>query len=131
MADRCAICDRRIRGGQWVCKRCSRQYGLDRPYAEWPDWAKAAANAEQAVRRTQAAETGWQVTTGDGFPVGRDRGLDFELLAPNDGDALAEWARPVRVARERRETLPLPYAPYGDPELDRQYRRANRIPERA
>jgi hypothetical protein len=51
---RCCICSKRLTGTGWVCHECAAKHGLDVPYADWPDWAKALANSEQAERRYES-----------------------------------------------------------------------------
>ena len=40
-------------GTGWLCNACAISYGLDRPYRDWPAWAKALANAEWRERKYQ------------------------------------------------------------------------------
>lgn len=50
---RCCICQEKVihSANHWLCPQCAAAYDLDRPYAEWPEWAKAAAEFERELRR--------------------------------------------------------------------------------
>jgi len=55
MRSRCMICGRSIRDDFWVCEPCAKAYGLDVPYARWPDWAKFMCHEEKGRRRRRDA----------------------------------------------------------------------------
>ncbi len=102
----CSVCSKEIDGTEWVCKSCAKEHGLvGKPYQEWPAWVRDLALQEQGERRYHAV---WDCIT---VPVDD---LDNQAEEP---------CPPVR----RRPILP--YAPYPTEEENRQYRRANRIPE--
>ena len=51
--DMCCICQVReiLDGHFWVCPECEKKFGLDKPFREWPQWAKEARRFERAERR--------------------------------------------------------------------------------
>ncbi len=106
--NRCAICDDETGNAHWVCEKCKGEHNLrSRPYTEWPGWVRALVNQEQHERRYHQV---WD-----------DLLTDLQVA---DGPQEDKAPRPPT----RRRPL-LPYAPYPTDEENRQYRRANRIPE--
>ncbi len=105
----CAICSSELHGTAWVCGRCAKEHGLrEKPYPEWPGWARALVNQEQYERRYHEC---WDARLQD-------------LEDATEGVAEEKAPRPPM----RRRPL-LPYAPYPTDKENRQYRRANGIPE--
>ena len=47
---RCCICEKPLAGTDWVCTDCAAQWALDRPFSEWPRWAKLLKKHEQRER---------------------------------------------------------------------------------
>ena len=50
----CMICGLALNNGAWVCISCERAYELDKPFTQWPAWAKALKDEEQKRRRHNA-----------------------------------------------------------------------------
>jgi len=53
LSNRCCICDKALTGTSWVCHTCAATYGLEVPYRQWPDWARALVSFENRERRYQ------------------------------------------------------------------------------
>ena len=102
----CAICARTIPDRWWVCQECRDVWELRRPFANWPEWAKELKAQEQRYRIGDALES---VSLAD-------------LDAP-----LESLSRPPRLRTRPDDDMVdgLPLDPYDDPELNRQYRKAN------
>ena len=51
---RCCICQRPlfVKRSAWLCRDCRKTYGLSKPFASWPEWAKECKRSEQAERRS-------------------------------------------------------------------------------
>jgi len=48
----CMICQGRCKENHWVCRGCAKEHGLDKPFRDWPDWAKRMV-ADTIVERRQ------------------------------------------------------------------------------
>lgn len=128
----CAVCGKRISPRFWVCSACRKDHGLDMPYAQWPAWAKAVKEDEQSRRRDEERYREHEEQEEDIDDV-------WDLLAPNEGDQWHAWAvRPepepathLRTRLDLDEDTHLPTGPYPTEELNRAYRAANGIAERA
>lgn len=103
----------------YICADCRETYGGKA--ADWPEWLRMLVNdsARWRAEDRQAAE--------------REIPLDdFEPFEDMDGDL--DEALMTRPREEmfvmRAPTIALPYAPYDNDADNRDYRRANGIPER-
>ena len=51
MADcHCICCGRTVWIRYWVCADCAKAFELDRPFGDWPEWARQAKRDEQRER---------------------------------------------------------------------------------
>ena len=50
---RCMLCPTHIAARFWVCEKCAKAYDLDKPFADWPAWAKQLKADHQAMRRSE------------------------------------------------------------------------------
>lgn len=46
----CCICGNNITETFWACETCERAYGLNRPFPEWPEWARYLKREEERRR---------------------------------------------------------------------------------
>jgi len=128
----CSVCGKRISPRFWVCASCRGAHDLNRPYREWPQWAKAAREDERARRKDELQYSDHEEQQEDVDEV-------WKLLAPNEGDQFYEWTQAppddrvshLRTRLDHDAVTRMPYGPYPTEPENRAYRAANGIPERA
>ena len=47
------LCPIRVGARFWICRKCAKAYDLDKPFADWPAWAKQLKADHQAARRSE------------------------------------------------------------------------------
>ena len=78
----CAVCGKPISPRFWVCADCRDAWELHKPLKDWPEWAKALKEYEQA-RRRQLASSPFCANlddVDDRYPSERGLGYAFGVL---------------------------------------------------
>lgn len=52
------ICGKRITPEFWVCAECEEEHGLDKPYPQWPMWAKQLQSDHENQRNAERRKLG-------------------------------------------------------------------------
>jgi len=117
-ASRCPACGKPKPKWWDLCKECLGIYGS--AASEWPVFVRLAVNDTERERYQEQQMAYHETLLGDAEPYdGMDPDRDEPLWTrPRDEMALS-FASPGPMA--------LPYAPYDDEEMNRQYRKSNGI----
>ena len=117
-SSRCPVCNERKPRNWRLCRECLELYGTDA--SEWDDWIRFKVNDARRWFYEDRRVYNNEVPLGDFEPYdGMDPDLDEQL-----------WTRPLSemgASFGEDGPLALPYAPYEDEEMNRQYRDANGI----
>ena len=116
----CVACGDNKRRKSCLCEECLSIYG--KVADKWPPWLREKVNSSNRWRYDEKIAFEHELPFGDD-DLDEDKDPDFdEPLLTRDRTEMA-------FSSDRYGRTALPYAPYVDEEMNREYRKANGIPE--
>ena len=120
MSYTCIACGDRKSRKSWLCKECLSIYGkvADR----WPPWLREKVNSSGRWRYDNKIALEHELPFGDD-DLDEDEDPDF------DEPLLTRDRKEMAFSSDRYGYTALPYSPYDNEEMNREYRKSNGIPE--
>ena len=117
---RCPACLQHKKKNRRLCKECIEIYGNNAD--DWPEWLRVLRNDTERWRYDDQQVNENEIPFADYEPSDDiEPDLDEPLLTRDRFE--------MAFSRDRYGYTALPYSPYDDEEMNRQYRKSNGIPE--